>query len=109
MTSVTFHTEGRRIIGFEAKGHSGFAPEGEDIVCAAITSTVRLVECTINDVLGLSANVKVNEKTATITLRLPNALSAGADSTCQALLTAMMVYLSELHDEYPEFIEVLEA
>ena len=109
MTTVTFHTEGSRIIGFDAEGHSGYAQEGEDIVCAAVTSTVRLIECTLNDVMGLCAAVKVNEKTATISLRLPGSLGQTAESTCQALLTGMMVYLSELHNEYPENIEVLEA
>ena len=109
MTTVTFHTEGSRIIGFEAKGHSGFAPEGEDIVCAAITSAVRLVECTVNDVMGLCATVKINEKAAAISLRLPGGLAAGTDSTCQALLTGLMVYFTGLHDEYPTHIEVLEA
>ena len=29
--------------------------------------------------------------------------------TCQNLLTGLMVYLAELHDEYPDHIEVLEA
>ena len=50
MTTVTFQTEGSRIVGFEVKGHSGYAPEGEDIVCAAVTSAVRLTECTINEI-----------------------------------------------------------
>ena len=40
MTTVTFHTEGRRIVGFEVKGHSGYAQEGEDIVCAAMSALV---------------------------------------------------------------------
>ena len=40
MTTVTFLTEESRIIGFDAKGHSGYAEEGEDIVCAAVTSAV---------------------------------------------------------------------
>ena len=44
MTTVTFYTEGRRIIGFDATGHSGYAAEGGDIVCAAVTSTVRLTQ-----------------------------------------------------------------
>ena len=109
MTTVTFLTEGSRITGFDAAGHSGYASEGEDIVCAAITSTVRLVECILNDVMGLCAAVKVNEKTATISLRLPGSLGETAESTCQTLLTGMMVYLSELHNEYPEHIEVMEA
>ena len=109
MTTVTFYTEGRRIVGFEVKGHSGFAPEGEDIVCAAVTSAVRLTECAINDVLGLEAAVKVREKDASITLKLPNSLGQTNESTCQALLTGLMVHFVQLAAEYPEFISVMEV
>ena len=108
MTTVAFHVEGDRITGFDARGHSGYAQAGADIVCAAVTSAVRLVEATVNDVLGLAASVKVREKDASISLRLPGGLGPTAESTCQALLTGLMVYLTELHDEYPENIEVLE-
>ena len=109
MTTVTFLTEESRIIGFDAKGHSGYAAEGEDIVCAAVTSAVRLVEATVNDVMGLCASVKVDQETAAISLRLPGGLAPTAESTCQNLMTGLMVYLAQLHDEYPENIEVMEA
>lgn len=109
MTSVTFLTEEGRINGFDAEGHSGYAEAGEDIVCAAITSAVRLIDATINEVMGLCASVKVDEKNGTIAFRLPGGLSQTAESTCQSLLTGLMVYLAELHDEYPENVEVMEA
>ena len=109
MTTVAFHLEGSRIVGFDVKGHSGYAEEGSDIVCAAVTSAVRLCECTINDVLGLEASVKVRQKDASISLKLPGSLGQTNESTCQALLTALMVYLAELHEEYPENISVLEV
>ena len=108
MTTVVFRMEGDRITGFEARGHSGYGPAGEDIVCAAVTSAVRLVECTINDVLGLSASVKVREQDAHISLRLPGGLDEVTESTCQSLMTGLMVYFAQLHDEYPDNIEVLE-
>ncbi len=95
MTSVTFHTEAGRITGFEAKGHSGWAEAGEDLLCASITAAVTLVEATVNDVLGLAAAVRIDEDKAL--------------STCQTLLTGLMVYFTMLHDEYPDNIEVLEA
>ena len=82
--------------------------EGADIVCAAVTSAIRLVESTVNDVMGLCASVKVREKDTKIIFRLPGGLSAPAESTCQNLLTGLMVYLTQLHDEYPENIEVME-
>ena len=109
MTTITFRTENDRITGFDSQGHSGFAEEGEDIVCAAITSAIRLVDATVNDVLGLAASVKVRERETKIEFRLPGGLSASAESTCQALLTGLMVYFAQLHDEYPDNIEVLES
>ena len=109
MTTITFRSEGGRIIGFDSQGHSGYAEEGADIVCAAVSSTIDLVIATINDVLGLAASVKVREEDASVSLRLPGSLGQTAESTCQTILTGMMVYLSELHGEYPDNIEVLEA
>ena len=108
MTTITFRTEGDRIIGFDSQGHSGYAEEGSDIVCAAISSTIGLVVTTINDVLGLAASVKIRESDASISLRLPGGLAPEAEFTCQTLLTGLMVYFAELRDEYPENIEVLE-
>ena len=104
MTTVTFCSEGSRIVGFEVKGHSGYAPQ-----CAAITSAVRLTECAINDVLGLEAAVKVRDKDASITLKLPSTLGQTNESTCQALLTALMVHFVQLAEEYPDYISVLEV
>lgn len=109
MTTVTFLTEDARIIGFDVQGHSGWGESGEDIVCAAITSAVRVVEATVNDVMGLCAAVKVREADASISLRLPGGLANTAESTCQNLLTGLMVYLAQLHDEYPDNIEVMEG
>ena len=108
MTTVTFYTEKGRIAAFSSRGHSGYAEEGADIVCAAVTSAIRLVEATVNDVLGLAAAVKVRPEDAFISLRLPGGLSPSAESASQAVLAGLMVYLTQLRDEYPENIEVLE-
>ena len=108
MTTVTFFSEGSRITGFSVEGHSGFADEGADILCAAITSAVRLTECAINDILGLEASVKIREKDASISLKLPGGLGQTNESTCQTLLTALMVYLTELTEEYPDHLIVFD-
>ena len=63
----------------------------------------------VDDALTKSAAVKVNERETSITLRLPGGLASDAESTCQNLLTGLMVYLAQLHDEYPDNIEVMEA
>ena len=109
MTTVVFRMEGDRITGFEARGHSGYAEAGADIVCAAVTSAVRLAECAVNDVLGLEAAVKVRQKDAYLSLKLPTKLGQTAESTCQTLMTALMVHFAQLHEEYPDHIIVLEV
>ena len=106
MTTITFHSMGDRLTGFTVSGHSGYAQAGADIVCAAVTSAVRLTECAVNDVLGLAASVKMRE--AELTLTLPGGLGEQSEETCQTLLAALMVYLSQLQEEYPENILVLD-
>lgn len=109
MTTVTFHSEGGRLTGFDMRGHSGYAPQGEDIVCAALTSAVRLMECAVNDVLGLEASVKVREKDASISLKIPNGLGQANEKVCQTLLAALLVHCVQLAEEFPENLSVMEV
>ena len=109
MTTVSFRTEGERITGFTVAGHSGCAEAGEDLLCAAVTSAVRLTECAVNDVLGLGAAVHVREKDSRISLKLPGSLGQTNESTCQTLLAALMVHFVQLAEEYPDSISVLEV
>ena len=109
MITASFHLEGSRIVSFQVEGHSGLATEGEDILCAAVTSAVRLTECAVNDVLGLEAPVKVRDKDASISFKLPNGLGQTHEKTCQTLLAALLVHCVQLAEEYPENITVLEV
>ena len=107
MTKVEIFNQNGRISGFAVSGHSGYAEAGSDIVCAAISSAVKFVECTINDVLGNHANTKVNETEPRITLTLP-AVCDDEDAV-QAVLTGFMLTMCSLRDEYPDYIEVMEV
>ena len=109
MTTVSFPMEGERITGFRVRGHSGWAEAGSDVVCAAVTSAVRLTECAVNDVLGLGAAVKLREKDASLSLKLPGGLGDANERFCQNLLAALMVYLTQLQEEYPGYIFIEEA
>ena len=96
-----------RITGFSVSGHSGYAESGQDIVCAAISAVVAMAETTINDVCGAKAKVRVKEEDARITLTLPAACDE--EESVQAVLAGMLLYLCNLRDEYPDYIEVLEV
>ena len=107
MTRCEFFTEDDRITGFSVSGHSGYAEEGSDIVCAAISAVVSMAECTINDICGAKAKVRVKSETARITLTLP--ASCDEEESVQAVLAGMMLTLCSMRDDYPDNIEVLEV
>ena len=99
--------EDERITGFSVSGHSGYAEEGSDIVCAAISALVTMAEATINEVCGAKAKVRVKSEDARVTLTLPT--SCDEEETVQAVLAGMMLTLCSMRDDYPDYIEVLEV
>ena len=107
MTRCEFFTEDDRITGFSVSGHSGYSEAGTDIVCAAISAVVGMTEATINDVCGGKAKVRVKEEDARISLTLP--ATCEEEEAIQAVLAGLMVYLCNLRDDYPDYIEVLEV
>ena len=107
MTKIEFFTEDERITGFSVSGHSDYDEPGKDIVCAAVSAVVTMAEATINDVCGAKAKVRVKEADARITLTLP--ASCDEEESVQAVLAGMMLTLSSLRDDYPDYIEGLEV
>ena len=43
-----------RVMGFRVEGHSGYAEEGADIVCAAVSSAAYLIVNSVTEVRGVS-------------------------------------------------------
>ena len=109
MTTVAFTMEDERVVAFTVENHSGYADEGEDIVCAAVSNSVNLIETALNTVMGLAATVKVDPEHTRVFLRLPGGLSEEIDNTCQILMAALMVNLVELQEQYPDHITVMEV
>ena len=107
MTRVEFFDRDDKISGFCVSGHSGYAEAGADIVCAAVSTAVQFVSCTIEEVLGVPCKTKVKEEEARITLTLPATYED--EDAVQAVLTGMMLTLCELRDQYPDYIEVMEV
>jgi uncharacterized protein YsxB (DUF464 family) len=85
-------------------GHSGYAESGQDIICAAVSSAVTLAECIITDTMKANADVKVNDKTAEVSLTLKE-----DDKNAQAVIEGLKNYLTYLSEEYPENIRVREV
>ena len=104
MTTVTFYrTQDGRLSAVDLLGHAGYAEEGEDIVCAAISSSVQLVHALLYDVQRIAVDTLIEG--AHIRLTLPHdQLDAGQDG-----LSAFRLHLTELAENYSEFIKVTEV
>ncbi len=107
MTSVQFRRSRGRLVGFTCQGHSGYADAGADIVCAAVTSAVRLAECTINDVLKAGAEVTVEDSAAQITLTLSPSGPNRAEA--EKILEGLSLYIRELSAENPDYVTTMEV
>ena len=108
MTNVVFKLDGQRITEFKISGHTGYDVEGHDILCAAVTSAVRLTECTLNTVMGLGIAFEADEDSAEISCSLPTTLPASDEDFSQSVVSSLMVYLTELKEEYPDYINIVE-
>ncbi len=65
MVDVTLHYHGKILTGIEARGHSGYADKGNDIVCAAVSALMQAL------ILGLSDIAKINGADIHINERVP--------------------------------------
>ena len=106
MTKVTFSSRGDMLLSVDLLGHAGYAEEGEDIVCAAISSAVMLTHALLFDVQKLPVDTLIEDEGAHIRITLPQGagMIRGQDA-----LHALRLHLTELEQTYPEFLSVMEV
>ena len=101
MTSITLFRRHGLIVRVEAEGHSGYADEGSDIVCAAVTASFRLMSAQL-DAAGLSQKVRQDARRAYLSIEAEGAAAGHIFAGFGALAY-------ELSEEYPENISVTEV
>lgn len=100
MTRVEFRYSGDKLCGFTISGHSGYAEEGEDIVCAAISSAALMTANTVTEIRHI--NAEITQDDGFLSLDLSGDEAAKADD----LLAGLQLHLTLLSKEYPQFITV---
>ncbi len=81
------------LYGFSVSGHAGCGFEGNDIVCAAVSSAVMLVCNALTDYFGASADVGVEENRITLKLKDYN-------DSAQQLIDAFYGHLEIIAEEH---------
>ena len=91
------------IYGFRIGEHADFAPEGEDIVCAAVSSAFYLVANMVTDVLMVEPmNLRAEYGEAFLRIQ------AEDEPKCRDIFKALEIHIDNLKEEHPENLNVQE-
>ncbi len=103
MTIVTMYRDKQgQYIGFKVNGHAGYAPDGEDIVCAAISALTITTMNSIETIVGEPFDYKEDQEKGLMLFRLGSTGSRDA----QLLLRSMVLGLSQIQDSYPKYLKL---
>ena len=101
MTKATFYFDSDVPYGFLISGHSGFAENGEDIVCASVSSAAYMTANTITEVLGVNAQIEVSDA------KMKLIVNKEQRHITKDILLGLKLHLEGLEEQYPGFLETL--
>jgi uncharacterized protein YsxB (DUF464 family) len=91
-----------KIHGFAAKGHSGFAPHGQDIVCAAVSVLLQTAILGLEEVAGIVPQTKIADGQLECYLTLEQA----GRPEVGVIMRTMLVGLKAIEAEYGDYVSV---
>ena len=106
MTTVSFLRDARGLYGIRVSGHAGYAPAGEDIVCAAASVLITTCANAMESVAGLEPLVSQDEAAAEISVALPPALSPEQEHDAQVVFRTVLQGLRDVAQEYPKHLKI---
>lgn len=103
---ILYRDRSERYCGFSVSGHSGYADEGSDIVCAAVSACSELVLAQLCDCFGFDATCQIDPDTASVECVLFANDGANDESrdTADLLLDGFFRTINEFSAQYPRFL-----
>jgi len=103
--AAIFHDGKGRLTGFSVKGHAGYAEEGSDIVCAAVSALTITCVNSLEAVCGITPTVEGGED-GYLKAMLPCPLAENAAHDAQVLLRALETGLQSMTEAYSPYIKL---
>lgn len=94
MTTAVFSMRENKPCGFYVQGHSGFAAQGEDIVCSAVSSAVILTANCLEQ-QGCCSKAHFEDGVFSLYCETPHPLLAG-----------LLAHLKEIASQYPRNLRI---
>lgn len=105
MTTVAFLRDARGLCGIRVSGHAGYAPAGEDIVCAAASVLITTCANALETVAGICP--EVSQKPAMIQVSLPGGLSPASEHDAQIILRTAEQGFLDIAAQYPSYLQII--
>ena len=106
MTSVTFFRKDGLFVAVEAIGHTDYAVEGEDIVCASVSSIIQTAVLGLMQGAGINMDYNVDEKIPMLSAKLPSTVTEQEKHDADLILKTAYLGVSDLYQEYSDFIKL---
>ena len=100
MTRSKFFIRNGVLCGFVLNGHSGAGSQGNDLVCASISSAAYMTANTITDVCGCHAEALDSDGNMSVQVEEQDC------SRCQDILKGFRLHMEALQKQYPNYITV---
>ena len=111
MTHVTFYKSSDVFYGFKEEGHAGFAEEGNDIVCSALSAMTMLIINTVEVAYASHIDYNIDESTTKITVKSKSALPEFEEDDYKryAVSGIFMAYYKQIEDMIEEYYDYLDV
>lgn len=106
MTHITIKKQNGSIVEVVADDHAGFGVEGEDIVCAGVSTLINTALLGLVQVAGINVNYHINVEQANVRFTLPSDMDNAMRHDADVILSTMLCGLTDLRTEYSDFIEL---
>ncbi len=106
MTEVSVTRKNGKIVGFTCDGHTDYGEEGEDIVCAALSSITQTAALGLMQVAAIPIGYQTDAKRGYLKLTLPESLSEADRNNADMILETMFLGIADLNAEYGKFIKL---
>lgn len=100
MINAEFFSTGGKLIGFSIRGHAGYS-DGDDIVCASVSSAVQFACNLITECFGNEANVTAAGDTINLLIK-----NTGDTENAVKVIDALRLHLSLIADDYDGTIKI---
>jgi len=107
MISIKIFRKNQKVVGYSAKGHSGYDEIGKDIVCAAVSIIMQNPLGGMEDVLKVTPKYVINDD-GYLEVNIKDMDTQGKDKEIETLLETMVIMTKALEVEYPKYIKLVE-